>query len=168
MVEIGVEQDLDAVIGIDVVAVGERRADDLAVRLERPDAEIHRIRRVPHEHLGRVLGGATVYGTVLGEAGEGRGLTPHTLVEDPVNGDLGFDPRDADVELPGAPVVHGAVTRLEDEEEGEHGAKIIADFGLRIADSIGQRRVVTYESSGRPANPQSTIRNPQSIRTAAR
>jgi len=169
VVEIGVEQDLDAVIRIDVVAVGERRANDLAVRLERPDAEIHRLRRVPHEDLGRVLGGAAVYGTVLGEAGERRGLTPHTLVEDPVNGDLGFDPRDVDVELPGTPVVDGAVTRLEDEEEGEHGMKNRtrnAECGTRNRPVRIQAR--TYESSVRSSVPRSAFRLPRSIRNAAR
>src|SRR2546427_12584598 len=73
-------------------------------------------------------------GPVLGEAGERRGLTPHTLVEDPVNGDLGFDPRDADVELPGTPVVHGTVTRLEEQEEGQHGRNINAECGMRSAE----------------------------------
>src|SRR2546426_10856105 len=72
-----------------------------------PYTTLFRSRRVPHEDLGRVLRGAAVYGTVLGEAGERRGLTPHAFVEDPVNGDLGFDPRDVDVELPGTPVVDG-------------------------------------------------------------
>src|SRR2546425_11881304 len=141
----------------------------ISVRLERPDAEIHRLRRVPHEDLGRVLRGAAVYGTVLGEAGERRGLTPHAFVEDPVNGDLGFDPRDVDVELPGAPVVDGAVTRLEDEEEGEHGMKNRtrnAECGTRNRPVRIQAR--TYESSVCSSVPRSAFRLPRSIRNAAR
>ena len=65
VIEIGIEQDLDPVVGVDVVAVGEGGAHHVAVRLERADAEPDGIGGIPHQHFGRVLGGAAVHGAVL-------------------------------------------------------------------------------------------------------
>src|SRR5881409_1681029 len=51
------------------------------------------------------------------------GPAPGRLVEHAVHVSLGLEPRDGDVELFGDAAVHGAVGRLEDQKEGEHGTK---------------------------------------------
>ena len=51
----GVEKDLNGVVCVDAVAVGQCRVD-AAGRRVRLDAEVDRGRRVPHEHLGRIVG----------------------------------------------------------------------------------------------------------------
>ncbi|OLC98218.1 MAG: hypothetical protein AUJ00_00045 [Gemmatimonadetes bacterium 13_1_40CM_3_70_6] len=127
VVVVGVEQDVDAVVAVDVVAVGERRAHHGAVRLEGAHAEVDRVGRVPDEHLRRVGGGARVHRPVFGEAGEHRGLLPHRLVEAAVDRDRGVDAREADVEPARAAVVDGAriAGRLQQQEQGgEHVTKI--------------------------------------------
>jgi hypothetical protein len=103
-----VQQDLHLVVGVDGVPVGEGGADLPAVRLEGPDAEPDRVRRVPDAHLGRVLGGAAVHGAVLGEAGQQRRVAPHRLRERAVHRRVGLDAGRAHVELAGAAVVDGA------------------------------------------------------------
>ena len=123
VVEIGIEQDVDAVVAVDVVAVGEGGAHGVAVRLERAHAEVDGIGRVPDEHLGRIGGGARVDGAVLREAGEQGGALPHRLVEAAVDGDRGVDARQADVELARPAVVHRTwvASRLKQQEQGgEH------------------------------------------------
>ena len=126
MVVEGVEQDVDAVVAVDVVAVGEGCAHHLAVGLVGADAEIDRVGRVPDEHLGGIRGGARVGGAVLGEAGEHGGPLPHRLVEAAVDRDGGVDARRVDVEPARAAVIDGAgvARRLQQQEEGgEHGLK---------------------------------------------
>src|SRR5205085_447293 len=95
VIEVGVEQDGDVVVGVDVVAVGEGGAHRVAVALERADAEVDRVGRVPHQHLGRILGGAPVHGAVLRESREAGGPAPHRLVQHAVDLHLGLEARDA-------------------------------------------------------------------------
>ena len=123
VVEIGVEQDVDAVVAVDVVAVGEGGAHHRAVGLEGADAEVDRVGRVPDEHLGGIRGGTRVRRAVLGEAGQDRGLPPHRLVQAAVDRDGGVDARRMDVEPARAAVVGGTgvARRLQQQEEGgEH------------------------------------------------
>jgi len=122
----GVEQDLNLVVGVDVVAVGERRAHDVAVRLERPNAEVHRVGSIEDEDLGRVRRGPAIDGTVLREAREQRGLAPDRLVQHAVEAN-GFrlDARNPNLGLTQAAVVHVLLASRLDEEQkgGEHGTK---------------------------------------------
>ncbi len=80
-----VEQDLDVVVGADVVAVGERGPHDAAVRLIRANAEVDRVGCVEDEDLRRILRRPAVDGAVLAESGEQRRLAPDVLVEHPVD-----------------------------------------------------------------------------------
>ena len=117
-----VEQDLNVVVGSDVVAVGERRPHHVAVPLEGTDAEVDRIGCVEDEDLGRVLSRPAVHGAVLTESREQRRLSPHILVEHAVDVDRGLDPRHAHVELTEVAVVHLLRARrlYEKEKEGKH------------------------------------------------
>ena len=65
----GVEVDLDVVVGSDAVAIGERRCHG-SVRLVGANAEVHRVRRIPDEHVGRVWRGARVDRRIEREARE--------------------------------------------------------------------------------------------------
>ena len=129
VVVVGVEENLDLVVGVDIVAIGERGAHHRAVGLVGPDAEVDRIGCVPHERDRRVRRGAAVDGAVLGEAGEPRGLPPDGLAQDAVDDDRRLETRRADAELAGAAVVDGAraITALEKgegEEGGNHMTKL--------------------------------------------
>ena len=124
VVVIGVEEDLDAVVGVDVVPIGQRGSHDLAVRLVGADSEVDRIGRVPDQHLGRICRGPPVHGAILRESDEPRSAQPDRLVEHAVHGHARLDAGDRDGELSGEAVV--AVRgigggRLEGEEQGEHG-----------------------------------------------
>ena len=113
VIEVGIEQDRHVVVRVDVVAVGQRGAHHGSVLFERADAEVDRVGRVPHEHLGRILGGAAIHGTVLGEMGEHGGLAPHRVIEHAVDLGLGLDAREVHVELLGRPAVRaGSVCAL--------------------------------------------------------
>src|SRR2546423_13547183 len=57
VVEIGIQQDGDVVVRVDVVAVGEGGAHRTAVPLERAGAGGDGVGRGPDQHLGRILGG---------------------------------------------------------------------------------------------------------------
>ena len=104
-----VQENLDAIVGVDAIAVGERRVHGArsGVRL---DAEVDRGRRVEHEDFGLVLGGAAVDGRVLREVGEPHRLLPRRLVQDAVDRDRcgrRVDARNRDVQLVVAPAVDG-------------------------------------------------------------
>jgi len=134
MVEVRVEQDGDVVVRVDVVAVRERGAHHVTVRLEGADPEVDRVGRVPHEHVGRVFGGAAVHRSVLREARQQCGATPRRLVEHAVDLHRGLDAGDADVELFGETVVGRAAVggALKREEQREHGVK--RKCGMRSAE----------------------------------
>ena len=102
----GVEVDLDVVIGGDAVAVGERGGDRSA-RLEGADAEVDRVRRIPHADFGRVGRRTLIDRLVEREAGEQRGARPDRLVEPPVDVDVGLDARHGDADAAFAPIVDG-------------------------------------------------------------
>jgi len=123
VVGVGVEQQLDLIVALDVVAVGQGGAHHRAVRLERPDAEVDRVGRVPDQHLGRILGGAAVGGKVLRESGEPRRLAPDRLVQLAIHPDGRLDAWDGDVELAGAATIDGGGCRycLKYQQQGEHG-----------------------------------------------
>ncbi len=151
VVEVGVEQDGDVVVRVDVVAVGQRRAHDAAVALERADPEVDRVGGVPDEHCGRVFGGTAVHRPVLREARQRRRPTPHGLVEHAVDLRLRLETRDAHVELFGEAAVGwtGVGGALKREEEGEHGEKICVVRGRWYRPKTAQRAVRTaaYEPS---------------------
>ena len=77
----GIEEDLDVVVGIDVVAISERGAHDRAVRLERADTEVDRIRCVERQDLRRVSRGPAIDGPILCESLEDRRAPPRLLSE---------------------------------------------------------------------------------------
>src|SRR5207302_5059817 len=83
--------------------------------------------RIPDQHLGRILGGTPVYRAVLRESRQAGAAAPHRLVQHAVDPRLGLEARYARVELLREAAVDGTGVgggALEDEEEGEHGAKI--------------------------------------------
>src|SRR5207253_962659 len=105
------------------------------------DPEVDRVGRVPHEHVGRVFGGATVHRSVLREARQQRGAAPRRLVEHAVDLHRALDAGNADVELFGETVVGRAAVggALEEKEQGEHGVKLKcgmrnAECGMRNAE----------------------------------
>ncbi len=118
-----VEQDLNVVVGSDVVAVGERRPHHIAVLFEGADAEVDRIGCVEDEDLGRVLSRPAVYGAVLTESREQHRLSPHILVEHAVDAHRRLEARHLHVELTEVAGVHWLLTDGLDENErnGEHG-----------------------------------------------
>jgi hypothetical protein len=123
-VVVGVEQDLDVILGCDVVPVGPGGAHHVAVQFAGPDAEVDGVGGVPDQHLGGLGGGPPVHGLVLGEVGEARGPGPHRLVEHAVDGDGRLDPGDADLDpvLPAAEHEGGVLQRDEREEGGQEHA----------------------------------------------
>ena len=118
MVGVGVEQDLDVVVGVDVVAVRERGADDVAVLLVGPHPEPDGVGRVPHQHFGRVLRRPSVDRPVLRESDQVRRAPPHRLIEHAIDAGIRLHPRGRDVELSFRAVVGGRVgnARLEGEQ----------------------------------------------------
>ena len=102
----GREDDLDVVVGVDFIAVGEFVVD-AAVRFEGADAEIHRARRIPDKNFSGVFGGETIERGVFGESGEQRGALPDGIVERAVDCDAGVDARNFHGGLAGAAAVNG-------------------------------------------------------------
>jgi hypothetical protein len=120
------QEDPDVVVGIDLVAIGERGLDGAGLR-ERANAEVDRGCRVPDEHLGRVERRPTVHGRVLREAGKHRCSAPYCLIEASIDNDLRFDARRCNLELalsPAEALAWQVVKRNEgeegDEERGDH------------------------------------------------
>ena len=89
----GVEVDRDPVVGVEVVAIGDGRADATRLLVVRDDAEVDRVRRVPDQHLGALLGRPAVDRLVLVEAIEDGRLPPDRLVQLAVHLDRGFNAR---------------------------------------------------------------------------
>ena len=81
----GVDVDDDVVVVVDVVAVGHGGADRGRQPVVGHDAEVDRVRRVPDQDLGLLLGGPAVHRLVLPEAAEPGGLGPGGLVEHAVD-----------------------------------------------------------------------------------
>ena len=123
-----VEVDLDVVVGADVIAVGERRADR-RVRLEGANAEVDRVGRIPDEDFGGVGRRLMVDGLIDREAGEQRRAAPDGFVEDAVDLRVGGDSRDGHRQIAGASVVdllrrgRRGSGELKNCEEGKHGIK---------------------------------------------
>ena len=137
----GIEVDLDVVVGADAVAVGERRGNGSAWR-ERAQAEVDRVRGVPDPHFGGVGRRTFVDGGVEREAGEQRRLAPDRLVESAVDRDDGFDFRDGDVGVAGAPVVNRRSYSRDELERGKEGNNHALGNGPR--GRIAGRRGVGY------------------------
>ena len=100
----GAEEDLHEIVGEDLVAIGQRGMH-VPVRLECPDAEVDRVRRVPDEHLGRVGGRDAVHRRILREAAEHRRPRPLGLVQHAIDRRSRIESRRMDVEIAGAAVV---------------------------------------------------------------
>src|SRR5207253_7869756 len=93
------------------------------MRLESTYAEVDRCRRVPDQHLRRIGGRNPVVGGELGESGQYGRLLPHRFRQRAVDGDVGLDAGDADVELVVAAAVDDGGSGGEDEA-GLHGSKM--------------------------------------------
>src|SRR5579872_2814506 len=65
VIVVRVEDQIDVIVGVDVIAIGERGAYDRPVRLERANAEVDRVGSVPHEDLGGVARRAAVDRSVV-------------------------------------------------------------------------------------------------------
>ena len=124
----GVQEDLDLVVGVDVVAVGERRAHDVPMGLVRANPEVDRVRTVKREHLRAVLRRPAIDGAVLREAGEQRRLLPGRFIEDAIDVHRRrVDARHAHLDPMEAAVVHRSrIARglQEKEKHSHHGGKI--------------------------------------------
>src|SRR6185503_11520851 len=53
---VGIEKDLDLILAVDVVPIGMCRAYDVAMDLPGANAEVDRLGRIPHQHLGGLFG----------------------------------------------------------------------------------------------------------------
>ena len=119
----GVDVEDDVVVVVDVVAVGHGGPDRGRTAVVGDDAEVDRVRRVPHQDLGLLLGGPAVHRLVLPEAGEPGGLGPGGLVEHAVDLHGGFEPR----HLRGGralPLDDGAGNGgLDQQQQREHGSQ---------------------------------------------
>ena len=89
-----VEMDLDVVVGGDAVAVGER-GGDASMRLEGPNPEVDRFRRIPHAHVGGIGRGTRIDRCVERETREQRRPLPDGLVEHAVDVHVGVRSVDA-------------------------------------------------------------------------
>ena len=90
----GVEQQGDAILIAEVVAVGLGRPDAAGVAVVGDDAEVDRCRRIPHQHVGLLLRRPAIHWPKLAKAAEARGLAPYRLVQPPINYHSRFDARD--------------------------------------------------------------------------
>ena len=121
----GVEEELDVVVALDPVAVGERGVDRSG-GVEGPDAEVDARRRIPDQDLGGVGGRPLVHGLVLGEAGEHRGGEPRGLVQEPVDVGVLLQARHGDLGLACEPGVrrlrflHRRRRAERAQEDGQH------------------------------------------------
>ena len=104
-VVVGVEQDPDAVVVADLVA-GRHAGAHGTVDLERPDAHVQRVGRVPQTDLRRVLGGEAVLRQVARETREESGPAPGGLVQRAVDPHGGVQPRDLHVGLAAVATEH--------------------------------------------------------------
>src|SRR5204862_4254496 len=125
----GVEQNLNIVIGVDVVAIGERRPNALAMDLVGADPEVNRIGRVEDEDVGRIGRRPAIDRPVLRKPLEQRRLAPYGIVQHAVDSHGRIDARNGDADLPKTAVVDCLLYawRLnEKKENGEHGTKLRA------------------------------------------
>ena len=81
-VVIGTEEDDHVIVGLDAIAIGQRRANG-AGRRRGANAEMNRGRRIPHEHVGGVIGRRAIDRRIARKPREHRGLRPHRLVQLP-------------------------------------------------------------------------------------
>ncbi len=104
------------IVGLDAIAIGERGAHR-AGRREGANAEVHRRRRIPDEHVGRIVRRRAVHRLELREPRQHGCLGPCWLRQRAVDRRVGFDPRHLDVELSITTVVGGArVGQVGDSE----------------------------------------------------
>ena len=116
-----IQEDLNRVVRIDAVAVRERRVYGARCRA-RLHAEVDRVRRVEHQHVGRIVGRTAVHRRVLREVGQPSGLLPDRFVQHPIDRDRGrVHARDRDMYL----IVAAAEGRggQGERECREHGFK---------------------------------------------
>jgi hypothetical protein len=92
------EQDLHVVVAEDLIAVGQCRRG-LAMQLEGADAEVDRIRGVPHQHLRRVHRRHAVVRGVLRKARQQRRARPRRIAEVAVDHDVGVESWNPHVQL---------------------------------------------------------------------
>ena len=110
-VVVGAEEELDVVVGRDLVAVGQVVSHRARRRIG-PDTHMQRGGRVEHEHLGAVTRRHAVGWEVLREPREQRSLAPDRLVQHAIDLDRRRVARGRDGERPAAAVIHGACVRL--------------------------------------------------------
>ena len=131
----GRQDDLDVVVAVDLVAIGERRMHG-AVRFERADPEVDRRRAIPDQHLGRVVGGAAVNREVLGETGEHRRLLPDRGGQRAVDRNVGGQSRQARIEVVGPTVVNRSRRARSPGRNGRRRRRLDA----RTTDQCDDRR----------------------------
>ena len=121
----GVEVDHDVIVVIDVVAVCYRCSDGSRTSIVGDDPEVDRVRRIPDQNLGLLLGRAAVDRLILPKSVETCGPGPDLLVELPV--DLDFNLETGDLRGGRAlPLDHGGRGRafcLLEQPECEHGSR---------------------------------------------
>src|SRR5207244_10228670 len=88
---VGVEEYLNLIFAVDIVAIGVRRSDDVDVNLARYDAEVDRVRCVLGQYFGRFDGRQSVDRLILGKAGETRCAAAHRVIEATVDCDDSVD-----------------------------------------------------------------------------
>ena len=129
----GVQEELDLIVGVDLVAVGQRRAHDVPMGLVRANPEVDRVRTVKREHLRAVLRRPAIDGAVLREAGEQRRLLPGRFIEDAIDVHRRrLDTRHAHLDPMEAAVVHRsriAGGLEQNEKNGEHATKLTRERG---------------------------------------
>ena len=90
-----IEMDLHVVVGANPVAVGQGGAHG-SVRFVGTNTEEDRVRRIPHEHIGRIGRRPSVNGHVEREASQHRGALPHQLIQFAIHRNVSLDARNGD------------------------------------------------------------------------
>ena len=140
----------DVVVVVDVVAVGHGRTDRGGIAVVGDDAEVDRVRRIPHQDLGLLLGGPAVHRLVLPEAGQPGGLGPGGLVQLPSISDRGFP-------AAGSPRWASPSPRrrrrggLDEQQQREHG--LLGSSG--VGRGVGDLESSAQDIYGKPRGPVS-------------
>src|SRR6185436_1734497 len=95
---VGIEEDLNLILAVDVVAIGVGGAHDVTVDFAGLDAEVDRVAGVKCQNLGRLDRRQPIHGLILREASESRSSPPRSIVEITVDLDNGIDSWDFDVD----------------------------------------------------------------------
>jgi hypothetical protein len=96
-VVVSAQENDHVIVRLNAIAIGKRGAD-AARRRRGANAEVHGDRRVPHEHIGGVLGRCAINGGVARKPGQHGRLLPDGFAQTAIDIDRLIDPRRLDIE----------------------------------------------------------------------